>query len=469
MLVRDALITIVARLGLAALIFATDVVLARLLLPSAKGRFTLILLYSQLAALIIGIGLDNATGYLAGRSREAAKKALANALLWTLALGGLAVVGSIALYGVPGDPMPSGPLTELIPNLTGSQFLYAALAIPGELIFGVGLLALLGRGQVGLYNGARLLRRAVLLLLIGATAAIAQMSLDAAIVINLIALMISVGAILFAASRQDLLSLRPSGEVLSEQVSFGLRSVLGSIAERLQFRADAFLVNFYLGVFWVGIYSVSSGLAETLWYVPNALGVVMFSRAVDPTADAARVAAIMARTTLALTALLAVPIFIFAPWLVDTVYGPRFVEAGHALRAMLPGIVVYSVVAILSRYVVGRGNPGLGTAVLLAGLAVNVALNVFLIPRFGIMGAAMASSVSYFITAAFIITAFRQLSGTRFRDTLIIRPEDLRGPGLALMAFLGGAEQGRQPLDTLRGREAVAELVIEEHDPGEEF
>ena len=32
---------------------------------------------------------------------------------------------------------------------------------------------------------------------------------------------------------------------------------------------------------------MTAGLAETLWYIPNALGTVMFSRAVDPGEDAA--------------------------------------------------------------------------------------------------------------------------------------------------------------------------------------
>jgi O-antigen/teichoic acid export membrane protein len=472
MLLRDAIVTIIGRFGLALLLFATDVAIARLLLPSAKGRFTVVLLYSQLAALVLGIGLDNAMGYLAGRSREAARRGMANALLWTLVVGGMGLVGSIWLYGLPDDPRPTGPLTEILPGLTGSQFLFAALAIPGELLFGIGLLAILGSGRVGAYNGLRILRRTVLLLLIVATAAIARVSLDVALVLNLLALAVSVAAIILAAANLELLAGRPDLGVFREQLSFGTRSVLGSLAERLQFRADIFLVNLYLGVFFTGIYSVASGLAETLWYLPNALGMVVFSRAVDPSADAGRVAATMARTTLVVTAFLAVPVFVFAPWFITLVYGPRFAAAADPFRALLPGVVAYSVVAILSRYVVGRGNPGLGTAVLLAGLSVNVLLNIFLIPRIGVTGAAAASSVSYFVTAAFIVTAFRRVSGIGLRQTLIIQRSDLRAPTQLLrggLASLGlSSEGGRRPLRSLRGDEAAAELAVEEHEPGEE-
>jgi O-antigen/teichoic acid export membrane protein len=469
-LARHVLLTIIGRFGLAALIFATDVAIARAMGPSAKGRFTLVLLYSQLAALVVGIGLDNATGYLAGRSAEAARKGFANALIWTAVIGGIALVGSVAAYGMPDDPSPSGPLTQLLPNLTGAQFLFAALAIPGELLFAVGLMTVLGRGEVGLYNGLRLLRRGVMLALIFATAATARMSLDVALLLNLVALVVSAVAIILAATAGHLRDLRPAPAVFGEQVSFGLRSVIGAVAERLQFRADSFIVNIVLGVRSTGIYSVASGIAETLWYLPNALGLVMFSRAVDPKADAGRVAAAMTRTTLALTAVLAIPVFILAPTLVEVVYGPGFVDAGYALRAMLPGIVAYSVVAILSRYVVGRGNPGLSTAVLLAGLAVNVALNLFLIPRLGIMGAAIASSLSYFVTAAFTVAAFRSLSGHGLRETLLVQPADVRLPFVALRDLIGRVRRWRPgPAPIPAEADTVRRIVVEEHDPGDEF
>ena len=136
------------RFGLAILIFATDIALARLLGPSAKGRFALVLLYSQLAALIVGWGMDQALAVVSGRDRQTARQGMANALLWTAVVGGSAVLVSLWLYGVPGSGPPDGPLATLIPNLSAAQFTFAALAIPGELFFSIGLFALLGRKRV---------------------------------------------------------------------------------------------------------------------------------------------------------------------------------------------------------------------------------------------------------------------------------------------------------------------------------
>jgi multisubunit Na+/H+ antiporter MnhC subunit len=171
---RDALVTIGTRFGLAVLIFATDIALARLLGPTAKGRFALVLLYSQLAALIVGWGTDQALAVVSGRDRETARHGFANALIWTAVVGGAAVLVSVWLFGAPSDGPATGPLASLIPNLSGTQFMFAAVAVPAELFFGLGLFALLGRKRVVPYNLIRVIRRAVLLLMIVAAAARAQ-------------------------------------------------------------------------------------------------------------------------------------------------------------------------------------------------------------------------------------------------------------------------------------------------------
>jgi O-antigen/teichoic acid export membrane protein len=468
-LMRDALVTIVTRFGLAVLIFGTDIALARLLGPSAKGRFTLVLLYSQLAALIVGFGMDQALAVVAGRDRATARRGMANAILWTAVVGGFAVVLSGWLYGLPTDTRPDGPLTILIPNLSAAQFTYAALALPGELFFAIGLYALLGRKRVVSYSLIRVARRGLLLIFVVAAAAIARLSLDLALLLNVVALVATAALILWVAARDGSLGFRPSIPLLAEELRFGVRSLPGTLAERLQFRSDAFLVNAILGVRETGIYSVTSGLAEALWYVPNALGTVMFSRAVDPKADAGRIAAVLTRTTIAVALVTAIPAFIFGPRLVRFVYGSAFADAGVALRLILPGIVAYSVVAVLSRYIVGGGRPGTGTLIMIAGLVINIGANLVLIPAHGIRGAAAASSISYVVTAALTLVVFHRLSGRGWGETLLIRRTDIVALVAALRAIVGRLTGRRHgPLVGLRGGEDAADLVIGEREPGEE-
>jgi O-antigen/teichoic acid export membrane protein len=467
-LMGDALVTIATRFGLAVLIFSTDVVLAHLLGPAAKGRFTLVLLFSQFAALVVGWGMDSALGVVAGRDARSARAGFANAIIWSAVVGGFSVVLSGWLYGLPTDARPHGPLAAVVPNLSAAQFAYAALAIPGELFFSIGLFALLGRRRIAAYSIVRLMRRLLLLVGVVGTALVASLSLDVALIVNLATLVLTALLISLSARRDGVAGLRPSAELLREELRFGGRAILGTVAERLQFRADSFIVNAVDGVRATGIYSVTSGLAETLWYVPNALGTVMFSRAVDPKADAGRIAAVLTRTTIAVALVTAIPAFALGPRLVRFVYGSAFSDAGVALRLILPGIVAYSVVAVLSRYIVGRGRPGVGTLVLLAGLALNIVTNLILVPRFGINGAAASSSISYGLTAIVTLAVFRHLSGRGIVETLVIQPRDVRALRSMLVASLARLQGRRTGPIGLRGGETAAEIVIAEREPGEE-
>lgn len=470
-LVRDAAITIATRFGLAILIFATDVILANALGPTAKGRFALVLLYSQLVATVIGFGMDQAIAVVTGRSERDGRQAFANAILWTAVVGGASVLASLWLYGIPTSARsPSGPLVALLPNLSAAQFTFAALAIPAELFFNLGLFALLGRQRVAAYSAIRLLRRLTLLGLLLGFVAVTSLGLATAIVLNLVSLGATIAAIVWVAARERLVGIVPSFALLREELRYGGRSVVGTLAERLQFRADAFIVNALAGVRATGIYSVTSGLAETLWYIPNALGVVMFSRAVDPAADAGRTASILTRTTLALSILLAVPAAAFGPRLVRFVYGSEFADAGVALRLIIPGVVAYSVVAVLSRYLSGRGRPGLGTLILLFGLAANVAANLVLVPRYGILGAAIASSLSYGLTALIMLTVFVRVSGRGVVETLIVRPSDVAAAYAVARALIRRVSGHRRPADedSVGVAGPAADIVVREHGPGEE-
>jgi O-antigen/teichoic acid export membrane protein len=195
----------------------------------------------------------------------------------------------------------------------------------------------------------------------------------------------------------------------------------------------------------------------------------MFSRAVDPKTDAGRIAAVLTRTTIVVALLTAIPAFVLGPRLVRFVYGSEFADAGVALRLILPGVVAYSVVAILSRYIVGRGRPGTSTVVLLLGLFTNVVMNLVLIPRYGILGAAAASSISYAATAVATLAVFRRLSGRGWAETLIVRRSDILAVGRAAAAAMDRLRGRRRgPVFALRGGADAADLVIGEREPGEE-
>ncbi len=441
---RDVVLTFGGRLAVTAAIIVGDVIVARTLGPEGKGGFTLLLALSSLGAVFLSLGLDRSLAVFAARSLDVARRAFANAVLWTVLIGAAGTLAIIALYGpIAGGRGGTGPLAGIMPALTLGELALAALALPFEMAYAIGLVGLLGRQGVISYNVLRFVRRAILTALLLGFALAASIDLELVLWLNLAALALTAGGILLAAARAGILSLHVSPSMLVGQLSFGGRAVVGTIAERLHYRANTFMLTALVSVAATGVFSVALALAETLWYLPGALGLVLFSRAVRPDTDSAAIASAMTRTMLALMVVAAAPLALVAPALIEIVYGAPFREAGPALQILLPGVVLYSIVALLSHYVIARGAPGRAAAVLIAGLGINIAGNVLLIPQLGLIGAALASTVSYSATAVLMLLLYRNISGQGLAETLIIRRSDISARWTQLRELTRRALPGR--------------------------
>ena len=106
----------------------------------------------------------------------------------------------------------------------------------------------------------------------------------------------------------------------------------------------------------------------------------------------------------------------------------------------------------------------MATVIMATGLAINVIANFTLIPRLGINGAALSSSISYTTTAIITVAVFRRLSGIPVVDTLVIKRSDLVAMGLVL----AGVVRRRRGEVGVPESQVAVDMVLAEHDPGEE-
>ena len=58
-----------------------------------------------------------------------------------------------------------------------------------------------------------------------------------------------------------------------------------------------------------------------------------------------------------------------APWLLPLVFGPQYSRAAAALWGLLPSVLAYSIVSVLSQYLVARHYPWTVVLAWVAGLA----------------------------------------------------------------------------------------------------
>jgi O-antigen/teichoic acid export membrane protein len=118
-------------------------------------------------------------------------------------------------------------------------------------------------------------------------------------------------------------------------------------------------------------------------------------------------------------------IFLIAGKLIPLLYTDKFLDSIHPLFILLPGVIMLSVWKIVLSDLAGRGFPQYKSFSSTIGMVSNVALNIVLIPLYGINGASLATTVSYSLTAILAIYWFTKTTGTTLRQLLFVKLEDL--------------------------------------------
>ncbi len=208
--------------------------------------------------------------------------------------------------------------------------------------------------------------------------------------------------------------------------------LVSAMAILLYMRIDQVMVANLSGYREVGIFSAAVRLTELWYFVPVALMTALFPMMVSARSGNPDVAADDRRTALLFGAmgwagiLLAACTSLASGWLVQLVYGSAFAAAAPvlAVQAWMAAFVFFGVAR--GRWLVARNRQADSMYVDLVAIAINVAMNLLLIPRYGAFGAALASLITGF-SANLVVAMFSESIRTSLR---------LYARGLALPFFL---------------------------------
>lgn len=319
-------------------------------------------------------------------------------LACSLALGGVAMLGDAEL-GFLGILAWSVPIMFITPSLSGLWLGSARMMSLARINLAAPLLTLVGMGLALVVNPA-----------IGLQAVLWSWA----------ATRVLVGlATLAAAWRQGWIG-RPRFDALSSEMRFVMVIGLTNVIGLLNYKADLFLVEHFLGRASTGLYSVAVMVAELLWMVSSSVTQAAYARIGTPDGvEAGRITLRVIHASL-LTLMVLAPLL----WLAAMVLLPRILTAEYAaalpvLACLLPGVMAYGAASALSAYFTNHaGRPLIPAALAGFSLVVNVVLSILFIPRFGMMGGAIATTASYFASIGVAVVVFQQISGMPLRRLL---------------------------------------------------
>ncbi|WP_238515727.1 flippase [Thermococcus sp. 4557] len=213
---------------------------------------------------------------------------------------------------------------------------------------------------------------------------------------------LSSGALIMESLRLGLLPRRPhlSRKLARELFLFSLPLMLTGILDYVMGWTDSLMLGYYFDPDVVGLYNGAAPIARLLPLFLNSMGFLYMPIATafftSGDIDGLRK---LYRTTTRWVFILTFPVFLFVfvfpESAINLFFGPKYLEASTALRILSAGFMFHVMMGLNGMSLIAVGEPSANLTGNLFAAAANVALNIVLIPIYGIEGAAVATAVSY--------------------------------------------------------------------------
>lgn len=408
---------------------AAVVLTARAFGPGGRGEFTLATQFVLLALALGSLGLAAAAAYHTAQARWPGSVAFGNSILLSLLLGFVIVVLCVGVIELANLTFKGLPRDDLVLALLALPF---ALAITNVQAIYQGL------RDFRTFNAITVAQAALPLLFIGIAIA-AGGEVRAAIGATVVAAILLFAAVVVYARRTTKFAWRVDRSYVRALGSYGIRAHPANVLAYLGYRLDVFLVDGFKGAAAVGLYGAGVVIAESLWMPSQAVSTALFPTiAAEPAEEARRsITPLVARHTLWLTTILAAILFLAANVVVEVLYSSSFSASAGVVRILAPGIVLFSAARVLGNDIAARGRPLVNSMVAAVSVVLNIVLNLVLIPRHGINGAALASTCSYAFVFAATAVVYRRMTNVPLRALVLPSRED-GGRYVRLARRLGG-------------------------------
>jgi O-antigen/teichoic acid export membrane protein/glycosyltransferase involved in cell wall biosynthesis len=197
--------------------------------------------------------------------------------------------------------------------------------------------------------------------------------------------------------RREQLGLQFDRRLLREMNRFGLPLVPTALFLWVTNFSDRFFLVKLADVAEAGLYSVGVRVASAMVLLLTAFRMAWpaFAYSIKDEHEARRTYAYVLTYLTVVTAWVALSLTLLSPWLVDLLAAPRFADSATVVGPLAFATVSYAAYIVIAIGVGRARRTQFNWVVTGAAAAVNVALNLALIPPYGMMGAAIATVAAY--------------------------------------------------------------------------
>jgi len=395
----------------------SGVMLARVLGPSGRGQLAALVLWPFLLANITATGMADAITYYTSKEEEHRKDLVGTSLLIALVQAGVYL--TVAWFLMP------AVLNRYGESVVEASRWYLAW-IPLYLLWFTGNAVLLARSQVRAFNRVRLTVIACTVIGLVPMFVFRISNLNYIVVVYVLANGVALAVVLAELGRKGWLEWKPSLSFANTLWRYGMKASIMTVSGMTNERADQALISLLLPAYALGLYAIAVTVSAPVVFLVGSLSIVALPTIARARTEDERKQFLtrFVQAALLIAVVSALCLAALVSPIIRLFFGSSFLPATESAQILVFGAVALSLTAVLSAGLKAFNEPLTpGLAQVLANV-VTVAALLALLPRLGILGAAIASLLAYSVAAIFLMAAIRR-RGISIRQILIPTRSDV--------------------------------------------
>lgn len=398
----------------------TGIITAHKLGPEGRGILLGVNAYPQLFYTIVYLSLNVAFIYHFQKKQHNVSEFVGTALFYGGAIGVLSIFAfyiSYIFWGV-----------KIYGNASFSLLLLNFLWLPLLLIITYFSSILQAMGKINEMNLSTIIGRILGVFFVIFLVVVIQLGVLGVVITNVLSYFVSAGVLVYFLHKiAPIATWSINFVLLKKLLSDALKMHVGSVAVFLYTKINSLIVYKYLSENEAGWYSVAAAVAEMLFFVPLAVQTVLFPRTGQEENELRAEETVMrvTRHTFYISVIGGLFLALLSKYAILIYGGKRFLPALPTLLIMLPGIIAQAIPVTFSVLWVRKGYFILTTIISIINAIFNISAALFLIPRLGISGAALATTITYIINMFIYLGILKFSTQQKVRDVFAITKDDI--------------------------------------------
>ncbi len=205
---------------------------------------------------------------------------------------------------------------------------------------------------------------------------------------------------------------------------YAIHAFFSNLLYFLMTRIDVWMVEYFYGTGILGVYALPVRLIQMTLILPSLLASIILPKITSGELPPKMFESVF-RMLASLNMAIIFAAFVFSPWLLPFIFGTAYSSSVYVLLWLLPGAFFLSMQIYLAAYFAGKGKLRINMVSMIVGTILAMALYLWLIPEYGINGAAIASSLAYAVSFLYSYWQYCKQTGYTW-SKLFIRKEDIQ-------------------------------------------